>query len=141
MFIIINFIIQAPMKYQTISLGCNRSNLLCNHSNSNPFMCENILFSCKSKCRISLVFIMVKQCNTWQQHFKSSGCFLSYVTKSFLTMTLSLLTYTFKLNIWNKCIWHLLLLFSTDKVAGPLKGALVVGQKLKNIAYHYIVFF
>ena len=36
------------MKYQTISLGCKRSNLLSNHSNSNPFMCGNNLFSCKS---------------------------------------------------------------------------------------------
>lgn len=47
MFIIINFIIRTPMKYQTILLGCKKSNLLFNHSNSNPFMCGNILFSCK----------------------------------------------------------------------------------------------
>jgi len=36
------------MKYQTILLGFKKSNLLYNHSNSNPFKCGNILFSRKS---------------------------------------------------------------------------------------------
>ena len=53
------FIKLTPMKYQSISL------LLCNHSNSDLFlckdgiifMCENIMVLCKSSPDISLVFI------------------------------------------------------------------------------------
>ena len=48
-------------RYSTlIAFSCERSNLLCSHSNGDPFTCEDIMLSCKSSRGISLVFIYKK---------------------------------------------------------------------------------
>ena len=48
---------ELPNHFTLIVFWCERCDLLCSHSNSDIFTCEDIKFSRKSSSGISLVFI------------------------------------------------------------------------------------